>query len=169
MSTLTESPLDPADAIYDFTVLAGDPWNHVIRKGQTFRIDAELHRSQLRRLCRCKSQTSEVADQRLAERGDRCEGERHNKSKAMMPVISTTQDASRVHRCNTEADNHECRDPHLEELEPDRVIEHRRPRIDVGHLAIHEVEPARLVHPRVGGHDEEGRGHTRDGDGDARE
>jgi urea carboxylase-associated protein 1 len=39
MSTLTESPLDPANAIYDFTVLAGDPWIHVIRKGQTFRIE----------------------------------------------------------------------------------------------------------------------------------
>ena len=38
MSTLTESALDPAKAIYDFTLLAGDPWIHVIKKGQTFRI-----------------------------------------------------------------------------------------------------------------------------------
>jgi urea carboxylase-associated protein 1 len=35
---LTESELNPADAVYDATVLAGDPWIHEIRKGQTFRI-----------------------------------------------------------------------------------------------------------------------------------
>jgi urea carboxylase-associated protein 1 len=39
MSTLTESTLDPAKAVYDFTILAGDPWIHVIKKGQTFRIE----------------------------------------------------------------------------------------------------------------------------------
>lgn len=40
MSTLiyTESPLDPADAIYDFTLPAGDGWMHEIKRGQTFRI-----------------------------------------------------------------------------------------------------------------------------------
>lgn len=38
MSTLIESRLDPAKAIYDFTVLAGDPWMHEIKKGQTLRI-----------------------------------------------------------------------------------------------------------------------------------
>ena len=39
MSTLTESSLDPADAILVFTILAGDPWIHVIKRGQTFRIE----------------------------------------------------------------------------------------------------------------------------------
>jgi urea carboxylase-associated protein 1 len=40
MSTLiyTESALDPADAIYDFTLPAGDGWMHEIQRGQTFRI-----------------------------------------------------------------------------------------------------------------------------------
>lgn len=38
MSTLTESALDAARAIYDFTLPAGDPWIHVIKAGQTFRI-----------------------------------------------------------------------------------------------------------------------------------
>lgn len=40
MSTLiyTESPLDPSDAIYDFTLPAGDGWMHEIKRGQTFRI-----------------------------------------------------------------------------------------------------------------------------------
>ncbi len=40
MSTLvyTESSLDPAKAIYDFTLPAGDGWMHEIRAGQTFRI-----------------------------------------------------------------------------------------------------------------------------------
>lgn len=38
MSTLTESTLDPARAVYDFTLLAGDPWLHEIKRGQTFRI-----------------------------------------------------------------------------------------------------------------------------------
>src|SRR6186713_2115092 len=38
MSTLTESALDPADAIYDFTLPAGDPWAHEIKRGQIFRI-----------------------------------------------------------------------------------------------------------------------------------
>ena len=38
MSTLTESALDPTKAICDFTLSAGDPWIHVIKKGQTFRI-----------------------------------------------------------------------------------------------------------------------------------
>jgi hypothetical protein len=38
MSTLTESQLDPVNAVYDFTLLAGDPWLHEIKRGQTFRI-----------------------------------------------------------------------------------------------------------------------------------
>ncbi len=40
MSTLnyTESTLDPATAVYDFTLLAGDGWMHEIKRGQTFRI-----------------------------------------------------------------------------------------------------------------------------------
>jgi uncharacterized protein len=38
MSTLTESALDPADAIYDFTLPAGEPWAHEIKRGQIFRI-----------------------------------------------------------------------------------------------------------------------------------
>jgi urea carboxylase-associated protein 1 len=40
MSTLIhrESALDPADAIYDFTLLSGDGWMHEIKRGQTFRI-----------------------------------------------------------------------------------------------------------------------------------
>ena len=35
---LTESSLDPAKAIYTATVLAGDPWMHEIKKGQTLRM-----------------------------------------------------------------------------------------------------------------------------------
>jgi urea carboxylase-associated protein 1 len=40
VSTLiyTESKLDPADAVYDHTLPAGDGWIHDIAKGQTFRI-----------------------------------------------------------------------------------------------------------------------------------
>src|SRR6478672_8956421 len=40
MSTLiyTESTLDPADAVYDLTLPAGDGWMHEIRRGQTLRI-----------------------------------------------------------------------------------------------------------------------------------
>jgi len=40
MSTfiLTESKLEPAKAIYDFTLPAGDGWMHEIKRGQTFRI-----------------------------------------------------------------------------------------------------------------------------------
>jgi urea carboxylase-associated protein 1 len=40
MSTLiyTESTLDPAHAVYDFTLPAGDGWMHQIQRGQTFRI-----------------------------------------------------------------------------------------------------------------------------------
>ncbi len=40
MSTLiyTESPLDPTDAIYDFTLPAGNGWMHELKRGQTFRI-----------------------------------------------------------------------------------------------------------------------------------
>jgi urea carboxylase-associated protein 1 len=39
MNGLTESRLDPARAVYDFTLLAGDPWLHEIKKGQTFRVE----------------------------------------------------------------------------------------------------------------------------------
>lgn len=39
MSTLTESTLNPAKAIYNLTIPAGDPWIHAIKKGQTFRIE----------------------------------------------------------------------------------------------------------------------------------
>lgn len=35
---LTESERDPAGAVYNHTVLAGDHWIHEIRAGQTFRI-----------------------------------------------------------------------------------------------------------------------------------
>jgi uncharacterized protein len=35
---LKESALDPADAVYDVTVLAGDPWIGEIKQGQIFRI-----------------------------------------------------------------------------------------------------------------------------------
>ena len=40
MSTfiLTESKLDLAKAVYDFTLPAGDGWMHEIKRGQTFRI-----------------------------------------------------------------------------------------------------------------------------------
>lgn len=40
MSTLiyTESTFDPQDAVYDFTLPAGDGWMHEIKRGQTFRI-----------------------------------------------------------------------------------------------------------------------------------
>jgi len=40
MSTfiLTESKLDPAKAVYDFKLLAGDGWMREIKRGQTFRI-----------------------------------------------------------------------------------------------------------------------------------
>ena len=38
MSILTESALDPAAAIYEFTLPAGEGWSHEIRRGQTFRI-----------------------------------------------------------------------------------------------------------------------------------
>ena len=40
MSTfiLTESKLEPAKAVYDFTLPAGDGWMHEIKRGQTFRI-----------------------------------------------------------------------------------------------------------------------------------
>ncbi len=34
----TESRLDPADAVYDLTLGAGDGWMHGIKQGQTFRI-----------------------------------------------------------------------------------------------------------------------------------
>jgi urea carboxylase-associated protein 1 len=34
----TESPFDPAHAVYDFTCLAGDGWMHEIKRGQIFRI-----------------------------------------------------------------------------------------------------------------------------------
>ena len=35
---LTESKLDPANATFREVIKAGDPWTHVIKKGQTFRI-----------------------------------------------------------------------------------------------------------------------------------
>ena len=38
MSALTESALDPARAIYDFTLPAGEGWSHEVLRGQTFRI-----------------------------------------------------------------------------------------------------------------------------------
>ena len=38
MNALIESSFDPANAIYNFTLPAGDGWIHEIKKGQTFRI-----------------------------------------------------------------------------------------------------------------------------------
>ncbi|MEI6712578.1 MAG: urea amidolyase associated protein UAAP2 [Verrucomicrobiota bacterium] len=38
MSTLVESHFNPAHAIVDFTLPAGEPWMHLIKAGQTFRI-----------------------------------------------------------------------------------------------------------------------------------
>jgi urea carboxylase-associated protein 1 len=36
--TLTESTLDPAKALYRQTILAGDHWSHVVKRGQVLRI-----------------------------------------------------------------------------------------------------------------------------------
>jgi uncharacterized protein len=36
--SLTISPLDPTQALARFTVLAGDPWLHEVKRGQTLRI-----------------------------------------------------------------------------------------------------------------------------------
>ena len=38
MSTLTESTLDPAKAVYDFILPAGEPWAREVLRGQTIRI-----------------------------------------------------------------------------------------------------------------------------------
>ena len=38
MTTIVESSLDPAQAAYDFTLPAGEPWMHEVKKGQIFRI-----------------------------------------------------------------------------------------------------------------------------------
>jgi urea carboxylase-associated protein 1 len=38
MSALAESPLNPAEAVYEFTLPAGEPWMHGIKAGQTLRI-----------------------------------------------------------------------------------------------------------------------------------
>ncbi len=38
MNTLIESSLNPAEAAVDFTLPAGEPWLHEIRRGQTLRI-----------------------------------------------------------------------------------------------------------------------------------
>ena len=35
---LTESQLDPAVAIYDFELPAGEPWMYELKRGQTLRI-----------------------------------------------------------------------------------------------------------------------------------
>ncbi len=35
---IVESTLDPSNAIYDYTLPAGEPWLHTINQGQTFRI-----------------------------------------------------------------------------------------------------------------------------------
>jgi hypothetical protein len=37
-TTLTESRLDPRDAVYDFELAAGEPWLHPLERGQTLRI-----------------------------------------------------------------------------------------------------------------------------------
>jgi urea carboxylase-associated protein 1 len=42
---LLESPLDPARAVYDSTLPAGEPWLHELRAGQVFRI-LDLHGNQ---------------------------------------------------------------------------------------------------------------------------
>jgi len=38
MSQLTESTLDPSNAIYDYAIPGGDPWLYELKKGQTLRI-----------------------------------------------------------------------------------------------------------------------------------
>ncbi len=38
MNTLRESPLDPAKAVYDYRLPAGEPWLHKVSKGQVLRI-----------------------------------------------------------------------------------------------------------------------------------
>ena len=38
MNKLTESARDPAKAIYDFTLPAGEPWGHELTRGQSLRI-----------------------------------------------------------------------------------------------------------------------------------
>lgn len=42
---MVQSGLDPAKAVYSASILAGDPWIHVIKRGQLFRI-VDLHGNQ---------------------------------------------------------------------------------------------------------------------------
>ena len=40
MTTILESKLDPRTAVLDEVCPAGEPWSHLIEKGQIFRKDA---------------------------------------------------------------------------------------------------------------------------------
>ena len=110
----------------------------------------QFDRRQFRRLVLGQPQAGEMADERLAQRGDRRERERDQEAEAMVFVAATTQHPDGVDRGDDEADEHERADPHVRELEVRRLVEHRRQWPHVRHRAVRgKCEPGRCVHPGV--------------------
>ena len=97
-----------------------------------FGLDGELHRRQLRRLVGGEAHAGDVTDDRLDERGDRGERERHDEPEPVSVVAAAAQHPDGVHGGGQEPGDDVRRDEHVEELRPQRTVEDRRQRVDVG-------------------------------------
>ena len=64
------------------------------------------------------------------------EDERHGEPEPVMRVAAAAQQPGGVHPGHHEPDNHERGQPHVQELQPHAVVEHRPPRVHVGHRAV---------------------------------
>jgi len=93
---LVESGLDPARAGYDFTLPAGEPWLHEIKKGQVFRI---LDLEATRRWTRCSTTPAGRANANSAQDTLAVQGSIYltsgsqlmsNEGKVMLTIVADT-------------------------------------------------------------------------------
>ena len=115
----------------------------------------QLHSSQFRRLMLGETHSGHMTDQRLDERGDGRHRECGREAEPVQSVAATFDHAARVHAGDDESDDHVRGDEHVQELQPDCVVEHRCERIDIDDSAADDPEARGRVHPRVDGDDAE--------------
>jgi len=72
----------------------------------------------------------------------------------MKDIVPVQQQKERMDRRDREARRHKRRQRHVQDFVKTSGIQHRRDWVNIGELAINELEAGGRVHPRIGRHDE---------------
>ena len=98
---------------------------------------------------------TEIAADQLQRSTGAGERERHAQCVAMKRISAIAQKEEGMNRSHGKSGRDKRRQSHVQNFMSGRGIQHRRDRIDVGDLAIDNLETGRRIHPRVGRHDED--------------